>query len=555
MTPRRRPLAVAAVAVLLATGAAAAASLDVRLDPPRIGVEDATRLVVRVHEPEGPVAVPELGELENLEVVSGPSTGEEIQLLNGVVRRSVSFTWVLRPAEVGTARVGTVEVRVGDEIVTSRPVAMEVVAGSLAPRARPRRRNPFDPFGDLMARGPAPAPQLELRHLVSAERAALGEPVPVAVALDSTVGGIDSFDWLDPPTYPGWWTQRVALDDPITPERVEVDGVVYNRFVIARFILVPLRSGELEVPPVRARIAVRGRSLFAVPQVLERASRPAVIRVDPRPEPPVPFAGAVGRMSYSAEVEPDRVGLGESAVVSVRLEGNGNLPLVEAPPAFPSCEPCQTYPPEEDSDVTVAADGIRGSRTWRVTVVPRAAGALRLGPVEVAVFDPATRSYRRQTLGPLELVVTPPPATPTPSPTAEELARPRPPGTPASGGAAGDAERGHRPASPWRVALAAAVAGAALGGLAVWIAVRRRSRTLPPRRRGESAAERARELQLVLERWWLGVRDGPRAEELRPEMEALRRGLEGVRFAPGRADHTETVEDLEARLRRLLRRR
>jgi hypothetical protein len=37
-------------------------------------------------------------------------------------------------------------------------------------------------------------------------------------------------------------------------------------------------------------------------------------------------------------------------------------------------------------------------------------------------------------------------------------------------------------------------------------------------------------------------------------MQELRRNLEAVRFAPGRADHTETVVELESRLRRLMRR-
>jgi hypothetical protein len=36
-------------------------------------------------------------------------------------------------------------------------------------------------------------------------------------------------------------------------------------------------------------------------------------------------------------------------------------------------------------------------------------------------------------------------------------------------------------------------------------------------------------------------------------MQELRRELEQVRFAPSRADHTETVADLEARVRRLMR--
>ena len=36
--------------------------------------------------------------------------------------------------------------------------------------------------------------------------------------------------------------------EQITPEIVEVDGVRYSRFTIARHALVPLRTGELVVP-------------------------------------------------------------------------------------------------------------------------------------------------------------------------------------------------------------------------------------------------------------------------------------------------------------------
>jgi hypothetical protein len=59
---------------------------------------------------------------------------------------------------------------------------------------------------------------------------------------------------------------------------------------------------------------------------------------------------------------------------------------------------------------------------------------------------------------------------------------------------------------------------------------------------------------VALERWWLDVRDGARGARLENEMRELRRELEAVRFAPGRADHSETVADLEERLRRLMRR-
>ena len=82
---------------------------------------------------------------------------------------------------------------------------------------------------------------------------------------------------------------------------------------------------------------------------------------------------------------------------------------------------------------------------------------------------------------------------------------------------------------PWAWIVGALVLGLALGGIAPLMMARRRKGALPLRRTGESPAERARELQVALER-------------------------EAIRFAPGRADHTETVLDLEERLRVLMRR-
>ena len=52
----------------------------------------------------------------------------------------------------------------------------------------------------------------------------------------------------------------------------------------------------------------------------------------------------------------------------------------------------------------------------------------------------------------------------------------------------------------------------------------------------------------------MGVRTQEKGRVLEEEMQHLRRELEAIRFAPGRADHTETVLALEERLRGLMRR-
>jgi hypothetical protein len=528
---------------------ASGARLEVALTPTRFGIEDVAQLVVKVIEPPSELEQPSLGELTNLEVVRGPSRGTEFSFINGVASSAVSFSYLVRGLDVGPASVGPISVTVDDEQLAAELVNAEIVPGSVAP-PRPSRRNRIfeDPFESLFQRRRGPRPKVVLRQLLSADSAVVGEPVLATVVLDTT-HRVSGYDFLALPSYPGWWAQRVDPSQQPPPEAVEIDGVGFSRFVIARHVLVPLKAGVLVVPEVQMRIGVGSQSFFDTPEVVERSSAELEVRVGQRPLPPEGYAGAVGRLNYEATLEPAQIDFGASAVLTITVSGTGNLPLVEAPVAWPGCSGCESYPPEEESRITVGERGIRGSRSWRKTVVPREWGSLIFEPVVASVFDPNTGSYRQQTLGPLSLEVRPPP--PTPTPTVDQTA--------AEGvGKARDGE-GARvqedgvPAS-WMWVVGALLAGLGLGGLLVWLAGRRRSAVIPPQRPGQSPAERARELQLALERWWLDVKTrGPR-EGAAEEMERLRRDLEAVRFAPGRADHSETVKELEGRFRSLLKR-
>ena len=249
-------------------------------------------------------------------------------------------------------------------------------------------------------------------------------------------------------------------------------------------------------------------------------------------------------------LEPETIDFGASAVLTVELRGTGNLPLVEAPALWPSCVDCESYPPEEESQVTVDDAGIHGSRAWHTTLVPRSAGEIELDPVILAVFDPAAGHYRRQTLGPLRLTVNPPPTTPTPV-----VVEPEPASTDVDTAESTPGEGPREPGVPlWVWIVGALAVGAAFGGVVPLLMSRRRRGELPPRRADESPAERARELQVALERWWMDARTNAKGRALEGEMQQLRRELEAIRFAPGRADHTETVIELEERLRALMRR-
>ncbi len=552
---RPRPF-LAAILPLVAAGAlwAAEPRLEVRIEPETFGVEDTARLVVRVHDPTSDVSAPELGALDNLTVVAGPSRGHEFSFVNGVSTTTVSFSYVVRAGAVGPASVGPVTISTGGTPLRAEALTVEVAPGSLQPPQRRRAVSayPSDPFGDIFGRRRRETQKatVVLRHLISSRKVVLGQSVTATVVLDTTTA-VDDFGWEEAPTYPGWWATRIDPPEQITPEPVEVDGVRFNRFTIARHVLVPLKTGQLVLPALRARIGARTVGFLDPGQVVERSTAEIRISVEGRPDPPPGFAGAVGGLKYTASLDPTEIEFGESAVLTVTLSGTGNLPLVDDPPVWPSCDSCETYPPEESSRVKVDASGIHGSRSWRLTVVPRTWGELELEPVDLAVFDPATGGYGSQTLGPLVLVVTPPPPTPTPIVPVSQ-------GAPGPAGPPGDlaVEESYEPAVglSW-VRLAGALgAGVIIGGLIVWILGRRRKSAIPPRMADQSPADRARELQVTLERWWMDVRARGDRKGLQGDMEALRRELEAVRFAPGRADHSETILDIEERLRKLMRR-
>jgi hypothetical protein len=538
------------LAVAAAPAAASEPGLEVHLQPTRFGVDDLAQLTIRVTEPPPNLQVPQLGELNNLEVVGGPSTGSEFSFVNGVASRSQTFSYVLRARQAGPASVGPVTARAGDKELRANPVTAEVVEGSVAPPSRRGRRSPFtsDPFADLIPRRAPPQIEVVLRHDLSARNVTVGQPVVATVYLDSTVSSVYDFNWRTAPSYPGFWAQRLDNPEQVTPEVVEIDGTRFYRYRVLQSVLVPLKGGSVEIPAVEAAIGVRSSGFFDSGQLVERSTPVRTVEVAARPPAPGGFSGAVGDLRYSASIEPTEIEYGQSAVMTVKLEGRGNLPLVEAPARFPGNSDCEIYPPEEDSRVKVDGSGIHGSRTWQMTVVPRGFGSIELEGVDLSVFNPSTGRYATQTIGPLTLTVGAPPPTPTPVVTP----------VPVDSRSVEAVEPGQTDTAAgypsWLWIVGALVLGVGAGALVTWGMTRRARIALPPRRPDQTPADRARELQIALERWWLDVKSKSGGAALTEEMLDLRRDLETVRFAPSRADHSHTVEDLESRLKRLMRR-
>jgi hypothetical protein len=359
------------------------------VDAARVGVDDQVQLTISL-EGEGPdsIAMPTLA---NLAVAGGPYQSTQVSIVNGRMTQTRSWTYVLQPQAEGAAEIGPVTA--GEE--TAPAIRIEVVAGSIRPRepargADPFGRDPFgeDPFESLFGRRRAPRgePKLLVEAVPSRRTMRVGEPLLLTYFLYTQVA-VSSLNFKDAPQFAGFWTED--LEQPHNPpsgEAATVGGESYRRFPIMRKLLFPTRAGTLEIPGTTLRIVLPARGFFDDGQVVERATKPLSIEVEPLPDV-AGFSGAVGEFQAHATLDKETVALGEAALLRFRVDGTGNLKWIDRPPSI-DLAGAKLYPPQVKSDLKVTSQGIRGSRTWEFVLVPETSGTLEVPAIDFPYFDP-----------------------------------------------------------------------------------------------------------------------------------------------------------------------
>jgi len=214
--------------------------------------------------------------------------------------------------------------------------------------------------------------------------------------------GFSADPYYLPPSVPDAWS--VPLHDATDPLPAARGGGT-ERGTTFRHALFFLEAGRRLLPPPRVVLS-RGDPIgsFAADTLHGEALD---VEVLPIPlERAIPgFGGAVGRYHLSAHLEPDTVALGESARLTVEVEGVGYLPALPRPslPRLP--EAGFRYTGEWES-VEVVDGVVGGIKTFTWLLVPELAGPLRLPPMTYPYFDPYVGDFTRA-IGPeLDLYVT-----------------------------------------------------------------------------------------------------------------------------------------------------
>ena len=434
MTLRLYSILLAAILLLTGRPLLALPSLEVDVRPRHGTLSDVFVLSITVHNGSA-TSPPPLSSTDDFEInYFGPQTS--VQIVNGEVRRQVTYVYRLTAKREGTLATPPIRLRAGPN-VELEGAPLEVKVSSSPPPASARVAG------------------VTVGQQVDKDSVYLGEQIINTLEIGTSTGLSDpAFEDL---TYEGF--RHVDLGKEERGTRV-VRGRPQS-VIRLRKALFPLRPGELVIPARTLKGRVRDRStqsrlpfslpdgfdsnlfdeLFGGGRLQEIRVTSAEIPVTVRPLPPRPAdlpadpggTPIVGHTGIKLNLSTATLTAGEAVTVVVEVTSLGNLAgLRHLPwPERPDFKVYEEMPEEKNFD---SGETLVSRKTLRLSVVPIRGGTISLPPVEIPWFNPETGTWQlaRQELGTLtvsggsaEAVASPPPES-TPAPGSSPTAAPAP---------------------------------------------------------------------------------------------------------------------------------
>ena len=353
------------------------------------------RVIVQVPGREAPrLVAPALSGLS----IAGSYDETRLEARNGRYWVTLERRYDLRARRPGTYELGEFEARLGADRVRSRPQRVHVIAtGDTLPPAIVSRAR-------IDSRS-----HVNFRALVMPETVYVGQQstYQVGVFLDDEVRlrlrRNPEFIPPEPRAMLSYELRPRAVDLPPRVER----GVRYEVHAFER-ALFPLSAGRYVIPPAQLVYALPlSSSFFSRSETFTmRSESLTVVAVEPPEEGrPDDYAGAVGRLEVSARVDSAAVRVGDPLLVTVQVEGVGNVKLFPRPALQVPWG--SSVPAGERVRIDSSASLVRGAKEFDWIVTPSREGAVALEPIRYPYWNPYTERYEIAVTDSDSLVVAP----------------------------------------------------------------------------------------------------------------------------------------------------
>jgi hypothetical protein len=348
-------------------------------------------------------------DFKQLVILSGPNQSTSVQMINGKVSGSQTYSYYLYARQPGKYTVGAASIEYGGSTLQTQPLHLEVVKG----QAQASTGQGTQSVGD----------NLFIRAIADHQRVKRGEQVTITYKLYTRIG-VSGYDLAKAPVYQGFWSEEIEQPNqpPVTTETYE--GKQYRVATIRRTALFPTQTGKLTVSPLEVRCAVQLQSqrrsndpfdsffndpFFSRMQTVEQdfKSNSLTISVDPLPGgAPAGFNGAVGNFAFNASLDRTDVAAGDPLTLRLTVSGSGNIKLLTLPkPTLPT--DFESYEPKISDEITREGGTIKGKKIAEYLIIPRNPGQRTIEPISFSYFDLQRNLYSTLRSARFEITVSP----------------------------------------------------------------------------------------------------------------------------------------------------
>lgn len=184
-----------------------------------------------------------------------------------------------------------------------------------------------------------------------------------------------------------------------------IDGRVMEVHVFRR-ALFPLSAGRYVIPAAHLNYALpQSASFFSREEIFTlRSEAVTVTAIDvPAAGRPPDWLGAVGIWHASAHIDSARGRAGDPLVLTLRIEGQGNVTLLPRPAV--TIPWANVVAADERVRLDSTPTAMQGSKEFDWLITPTASGAQRVPAVRYAFFNPFARRYEIAMSAPLDVRV------------------------------------------------------------------------------------------------------------------------------------------------------
>jgi hypothetical protein len=377
-------------------------SVTATVDKTTVSLDDYIMLTVAV---EGTRAEPMLSGLDDFKFSSRGSSSQ-VRFINGRISSSKEFTFLLQPVKPGTFTIGPFSVVHKKKTYTSDTITLTIVKNPVgATGIDPDANRAVFVTAGVDNQNPYAHEQL-IYSFKFYRRIQVGKANLTAA-----------------PDFEGCVSERLGKEREY---QSVIKGQTYAVTEL-RWALFPVKSGVLTIGEtvldcelvVRERSRRRGTfndpffddSFFGFGTRTEHKTlrtEPITVMVQPLPAVgrPEGFTPLVGDFELNGKLSDASVHAGDSATLTLRLHGNGNMrsmQTIDVPP-MPNVKVYDDKPVFEDDQSHKKA---AGTLIVKKAIVPMEEGTLVIPAVSVAYFSPTEKKYTTARTGPFTLSVLP----------------------------------------------------------------------------------------------------------------------------------------------------